>query len=111
MAKKTSGTDSFSAAAMADLAILRNQETASHRGKGVCPLTASHRGTDIFSATVVADFVPSRQARNRAHSPSSLPVNSRCASRYFERVLATTSSGNGGGGLFLSQPLLASQSR
>ena len=30
---------------------------------------------------------------------------------YFARVFATTSSGSGGGGLFLSQPVVSSQSR
>src|SRR3990172_11037910 len=39
------------------------------------------------------------------------PVNFSYASIYFARVLATTSAGSSGGGLFLSQPVVSSQSR
>src|SRR5262249_15857092 len=39
------------------------------------------------------------------------PVRRSWASRYLARVRATTSGGNSGGGLFLSQPVFSSQSR
>src|SRR5207244_173953 len=42
---------------------------------------------------------------------SSCPVSTRYASRYFSRVLSTTSAGNSGAGGFLFQPVDSSQSR
>ena len=50
------------------------------------------------------------QLRHSANS-SVTPVRRSYASRYFSRVRRTTSAGNGGGGLFLSQPDASSQSR
>src|SRR5205823_14812422 len=40
-----------------------------------------------------------------------LPVRRVSASRYLARVRSTTSGGSSGGGLFLSQPVVSSQSR
>ena len=42
---------------------------------------------------------------------NALPVRRSKASTYLSRVFATTSSGSGGGGLALSQPVVSSQSR
>ncbi len=46
-----------------------------------------------------------------AGQPIFFPVNRWYASKYFSRVRATTSAGSAGGVLFLSQPVVSSQSR
>src|SRR5207244_7506436 len=45
------------------------------------------------------------------HHAKPCPVSRTSASTYFSRVFLTTSSGNGGGGLFLSHDVVSSQSR
>src|SRR6516165_1368344 len=53
----------------------------------------------------------SANAKPQAAHTNFFPVNRSYASTYFARVLSTTSAGNCGGGLFLSQPESSSQSR
>ncbi len=70
--------------------------------------TATRPRTALRWVPVMLRYSPLETHNSKLTAP---PVIRSQASMYLARVPATTSSGSGGGGLFLSQPLVESQSR
>src|SRR5438105_5374738 len=78
--------------------------TRDFRHPDAAPTSSSTQGLSTesgVSKTTNSDYIPG----------SFFPVSRSYASKYLARVFSTTSAGNSGGGLFLSQPVLSSQSR